>query len=253
MHRPALALLALTLACQSAVSLAQEQEQISDKTQSTASSSAVEASQIGQIDPSKVYWPEDTRNASSMPPSEATSEEQLTEERGSGSDAQSQITGADESERSVDQLANAVFTGPLAQLSLAEREVLLEAVQGTDLCDGPQEIEAIRRLCETRIETRANEFSTHNANTLSPEEKLLGERLEDTARPSLTRIIDRLARNIGRPDDLDNQAIASVALAGSPPPTGQPDDNADENAGDLPVETQQLINAIVQQLGNPGG
>lgn len=163
-----------------------------------------------------------------------------------------QISAGVQRTGTIGQLSAADIESRLDQLTEAEQRVLLEAIVGTDLCERDDVPETVRDLCATRIETRASEFATAPATQLSAEERLLGEGLEETGTPRLAQIIDRLARGSARPDDPDNQAIASIALAGTPAPTGQPDDNADDNAGDLPLGTQALIEAIVQQLTGPG-
>ncbi|MEO0462249.1 MAG: hypothetical protein AAF127_03905 [Pseudomonadota bacterium] len=213
----------------------------------------------------RVYWPAQEQPAVRQDPSairqaasasarpsavDLSSPQISTEPRGRLSP---QITASSSSSGDMTQLDLGDIEGRLDQLSAAEQQVLLEAIEGSDLCEKDSVPEAIRKLCATRIETRSSEFKGPQQTPLSAEERLLGERLEETGRPNLARVIARLGQGSVSPDDFDNQAIASIALAGTPPPTGQPDDNSDENAGDLPLETQAIINAIVQQLSGPGG
>jgi len=151
------------------------------------------------------------------------------------------------------QLSAAELEAQLAQLTPNERRVLLDAIQGTDICDNPPDIAAIRALCRNRIETRSSEFAdTPAAQAISAEERLLRGDLDETGTPNVEQVIKRLARASAAADDLDNQAIASIALA---PPSGPPATDEDRDAlGNLPPGTEAVINAIVNQLGgNAGG
>ena len=162
--------------------------------------------------------------------------------------AASQISDPGEGVPGVAQLSRADLEATLAQLSPVERRVLLQAIEGTDICDNPPQVAAIITLCQTRIETRSQEFAAMEAPALSAEERLLRGDFDNTALPSVNQVIARLGRTSAASDDFSNQAIASIALA--PPPA--PDQPADGDAGEVPglgEPTQALINAIINQLG----
>lgn len=163
-----------------------------------------------------------------------------------------QVGSPEASETPVAQLSEAEFSTLLSQLTPSEREVLLETVEGRDVCSNPPDIPTVRKLCANRLETRSREFAQTPQNRLSPEERLLGQALDGTKAPTLDRVIQRLARNTGAADDADNQAIASVALGANTPPPEQPGEEP-AGAGQLSAETQALIEAIVNQLAGPGG
>jgi hypothetical protein len=162
--------------------------------------------------------------------------------------APAQISTSAQSGGPVPQLSEIDIEATLAQLSEAERQVLLYAIKGTDICNNPPQIAAVRELCRTRIETRSKEFTAAPRNTLTAEERLLGSSLDDQGASGLETEISRLARNTGKADNLDAQAIASVALGTNAPTL--PDEP--DPASSLSAETQALINALVEQLGGPG-
>lgn len=163
-----------------------------------------------------------------------------------------QISTGNQSGPGMAQLSKAELEATLAQLSPTERRVLLEAIQGSDICDNPPDVPAIRMLCRNRIETRSTEFADRGEQTMSAEERLLRGGVDEGGTPNVERVIERLSRvNNAAPDDLDNQAIASIALAppGSPPST----ENDGDALGNLPAGTEAVINAIINQLGGNGG
>ena len=204
--------------------------------------------------PSSAYWSNEVQVSTRGVTDAVVDARQNQASQPDGSKAAPQISSTADSERAIAQLSLGDLEGTLAQLSEAERQVLLEAIQGTDICDNPPDIGAVIELCQTRIETRSGEFAAREGNTLSAEERLLGESLDNTRTAStLDRDVERLARNAGRGDanSLDTQAIASVAL-GTPPPA-LPDQPSGAQIGDLPAETQALVNALVQQLGAASG
>ncbi|MEL7218070.1 MAG: hypothetical protein AAGK01_06525 [Pseudomonadota bacterium] len=203
---------------------------------------------------SSAYWADDLQVSRIETTDAVVDARQNQAAEPDGSNAAPQISSTDDSERAIAQLDLGDLEGTLAQLTDAERQVLLEAIEGADICENPPKIPAIVELCETRLETRSSEFAARETNTLSAEERLLGESLDSTrTATTLDRDVERLARNAGRGDanSLDTQAIASVAL-GAPPPA-VPDQPAGTQLGDLPAETQALVNALVQQLGGAGG
>ena len=134
-----------------------------------------------------------------------------------------EATGADDGQ-SVEQIATPTFDlTSLAQLSVeevsillaqlddTERQVLVETVRGTDICEKENQSEPVELLCSNRIETRSEEFAQRRLKVLSPEERLLGEGLDGTPTQSLESTIRRLTRNPGSSDRFADQAIASVA------------------------------------------
>ena len=167
--------------------------------------------------------------------------------------ATSQITSRSQSGASVAQLSKGELEATLAQLTPAERRVLLQAIEGTDICNNPPQGAAVIALCQSRIETRAREFAAMADPPLSAEEQLLRGDLENGGAPSISQVIDRLARTSAASDDFSNQAIASIALGAPPvPATDQPADGEPSDLQGLSEPTQSLINAIVNQLGGGG-
>jgi hypothetical protein len=167
--------------------------------------------------------------------------------------APEQITGGGESSRTMAQLSKVDLEATLAQLTPAERSVLLQAIEGTDICDNPPAVAAIVALCRTRIETRSGEFATAPERPLTVEERLLRSAGDNNNLPSVEAVISRLSRvTVASSDDFSNQAIASIALAPQPAPA-KPGSEDDKTGLGLGSETDALINAIVQQLGGQGG
>jgi hypothetical protein len=169
--------------------------------------------------------------------------------RGSGSAPASQISSRGQSGPRVAQLSSADLDASLAQLSAAERRVLLQAIDGTDICDDPPQVATIVALCLSRLETRSGEFAARPEGALSAEERLLRGDLEGSGLPSVGQVIERLARGSAASDDFSNQAIASIALAAPAPASPGPDEEESPNGLGLGEEAQGLINAIINQLG----
>lgn len=147
----------------------------------------------------------------------------------------------------VDQLSAGGANEALAQLTPAEREVLIDAVEGTDICDRQPQIAAIQTLCAERIETRSVEFAQNRGVTAA--DAILGQSLDSERVATLEAAIARLARAEASTDGTSDSVIASVAFTNfnvptSPTPEKDPQD-------DLSPETQAVIGAIVQQLGGP--
>lgn len=167
--------------------------------------------------------------------------------------APQQLTSSGESARRMPQLSEAELEATLAQLTPAERSVLLQAIEGTDICDNPPAVAAVIALCRSRLETRSGEFAAKPEVQLTSEERLLRGGVESNGLPTVEAVISRLSRvTVASSDDFNNQAIASIALA--PPPVAEKPGNEDDPAGlGLGTETEALINAIVQQLGGQGG
>jgi hypothetical protein len=146
------------------------------------------------------------------------------------------------------QLSKADLDATLAQLSPAERRVLLQAIEGTDICDNPPRVPAVIALCQNRLETRSREFTADDQGEPSAEESLLRANFDPVGLPSVGQVIDRLARTSAATDDFSNQAIASIALGTSINAPARPDAEEQPAAG-LGEETQALVNAIINQLG----
>lgn len=166
--------------------------------------------------------------------------------------ASTQISATGNDTRQVPQLSRAELDATLAQLTPAERSVLLQAVEGTDICDRPPAVAAIITLCKTRIETKSGELDNRRDKPLTAEERLLRGGIESNGTPAVEAVIARLSRATGSSstDDMSNQAIASVALTQSQGGTtpGKNDDKSGLSPG-----TDSVINAIVQQLGGQPG
>lgn len=207
-----------------------------------------QAEGAADADASPVYWPERiTRDR--VDAARAAQAPQVT--GGTPSGPVAQLTG-EEGVRAPVQLSAGDGTDPLAQLTEDERGVLLEAIEGTDICARQLQVPAIRQLCAQRLETRSADFRPRAVNILSPEERLLGEGLSGDRVATLERAIERLGRNAVSAQDFENQAIASVALA--PADTPDPAANPGEgDAGNLSAETRALIEAIVNQVPGAGG
>lgn len=196
-----------------------------------------QAQPSGPMKPSAVYWPD------SMTPENT---------KAARTAAAVQLSPKDET-RAVAQLtAIGESSDPLAQLSEAERQVLLDAIEGTDICDRETQIVSLRELCARRLETRSEDFASRRVNQLSPEERLLGESLAGGS-ATLERAIERLARSGAQSENFEDQAIASVALNTGGLPAKQTSSVEPNPVGQLSAETQALINAIVEQFKGASG
>ena len=193
---------------------------------------------------SKVYFPE------AIPPATraSTTQQDQLPRNGAQGDPVAQLTGSGDDTGALDQLSDGDSARALAQLDPVERQVLLDAVEGTDICENADNIPAIRELCERRIETRSAEFATNNSGG-SAEDNLLGGRFDSARLATLQAVLTRLAGNTARPDDFADQAIASVALGQQDVLSGADATGAKDPGSDLSPETQAVVNAIVQQLG----
>lgn len=169
--------------------------------------------------------------------------------RGSSSAPASQISARGQGGSAVAQLSKADLEATLAQLSAAERRVLLQAIEGTDICNAPPNVAAIIALCQNRIENRSAEFTSASSGGASAEDRLLRGDLDNTALPSVDQVIERLARGNASSEDFSNQAIASIALGTTPATTPQPREDEQPETASFGEETQALINALITQLG----
>jgi len=204
--------------------------------------------------PSRVYYPDAITPEAAIAARARRAEQEQLQTEGNRDPELAQVA-TDDDGSPVEQLSDEEGARALAQLSPAERQVLLDAVEGTDICEHESDVPAIRALCADRIETRSEEFAQDNRYRPSAEERLLGEGLDGDRRTTLESAIARLSRNSVEADDFSNQVLASVALDNAR--AAQQGENAAEEEGaegELSAETQALINAIVDQFGgNQGG
>ncbi|MEE4209928.1 MAG: hypothetical protein V2I43_11735 [Parvularcula sp.] len=211
--------------------------------------------------PSIVYFPDEALDSPSdvgsaaRTGSPARKEESVSRDPGEQSDPASGFISqvGNSTNGTLDQLSDGASARMLEQLSEVEREVLLDAVEGTDICERVSDIPAIKALCEDRLETRSDEFAPIEPNRLSLEERLLGEGLDADRLSTLEAAIRRLATNTAGPDDFSSQMVASVALQGSLSSVSQPSPTDQREAQGLTAESQALIEAIVNQFGPGGG
>jgi len=242
---PAIAALGIPVAALAGQDRAQPELQSVSRTEAVQIEAP--ARDAGRRDASKAYL--ETGQAATAPPRPTlmqTPGDQIA--RAASTAPTSQITAFDQSGAGVAQLSRTDLDATLAQLSPAERRVLLQAIEGTDICDNPPKVPAVIALCQTRIETRSADFAPPGERTLSAEERLLRGDFDNARLPSVSQVIERLARANAASDDFSNQAVASIALAASPAPAPQGDNGRPENTG-LGEETQALVNAIINQLG----
>lgn len=195
---------------------------------------------------SKVYFP-DAITPESVATARAEAAEQQQLERAAGEEAELTQVSTGDGARDVAQLSDGDSARALAQLSEAERQVLLEAVEGTDICDRTTNIPAIRDLCASRLETRSADFGRQVGN--SAEDSLLGGGLDSERVATLEAAINRLAGVGADSNNFDNQVIASVALGSQTLTDAQATDAEGDPTEELSAETQALVAAIVQQLG----
>ena len=242
-------LAALGMAASSAI--AQDETGASPASRTEATQIEMPASQTA-TGPGRAYLDTAARPAAPAPaPPRAsltqTGNDQIS--RGSGSAPASQISARGQGGPGMVQLSKADLDATLAQLTPAERRVLLQAIEGTDICDNPPNVAAILALCQTRLETRSSEFARRTDQPLSAEDQLLRGDLESGVLPSVDQVIERLARGGASSGDFSNQAIASIALgSGTTAPT-RPRQEEQPDTGSLGEETQALINALINQLG----
>lgn len=219
------------------------------ETGSSDQSSAVFVQQAPEDNSSKVYFPDEITPQSVAEARARAAQQQQLEQAAAPDEEVAQLSQGGEGARDVVQLSDGNSAQALAQLTNEERQVLLEAVEGTDICDRADNIPAIRDLCESRIETRSAEFARRDQSG-SAEDNLLGGRFDSARLATLEAAITRLARSSGRAEDFSDQAIASVALGQQQSLT---DTEAAAAEGDptaeLSPETQALVNAIVTHLG----
>lgn len=220
---------------------AQEQNAPSSASRTEASQIAAPADDSG----SKAFLGP-ARRPAPAPTQAQTAGEQIT--LGISIAPASQISARDQGGSGMAQLSKADLDATLAQLSPAERRVLLQAIDGTDICDNPPAVATIMALCQNRLEARSQEFAAPTELPTSAEEQLLRGDFDGQVLPSVDQVIDRLARASAASDDFSNQAIASIALTAPPAPARPTEDDPVASAG-LGEEAQALINALINQLG----
>lgn len=202
---------------------------------------------------SKVYFPEaitpQSVAAARARAARAAQQQQIETAQNADADASASLAqvSADRDTGDVAQLSDGSTDPALAQLSAAERQVLLEAVEGTDICERGSDIPALKTLCEGRIETRSQEFASRPSG--SAEDNLLGGGLDAGRAATLQAAIARLAGAEANPGNFDNQVVASVALNPRSLNGAQATASEGDPAADLSPETQGVVNAIVQLLG----
>lgn len=198
---------------------------------------------------SKVYFPEAiTPQSVAAARARAARQQQIEAAQAANLDAPvAQVSAAGDTANDVSQLSDGSTDPELAQLSAAERQVLLEAVEGTDICDRGSDIPALKALCEARIETRSEEFASNRSS--SAEDSLLGGGLDAGRVATLQAAIARLAGADANPGNFDNQVVASVALNNQSLSDAQATAAEGDPTAGLSPETQGVVNAIVQQLG----
>lgn len=197
---------------------------------------------------SKVYFPE-AITPQSVAAARARAARQQQIEAANAAQRTAPVTQVSTSDTGNDvaQLSDGSTSAALAQLSDAERRVLLDAVEGTDICERGSDIPALQALCESRIETRSEEFASNQSG--SAEDSLLGGGLDAGRTATLQAAIARLAGAGANPGNFDNQVVASVALNNQSLSDAQATAAEGDPTSELSQETQAVVAAIVQQLG----
>lgn len=146
--------------------------------------------------------------------------------------------------------ANDASAESVPQLSEGDTDVEFARVEGMDRCSAELLSAEDADYCARRIEARSAEFATDNEATLTAEQILIGEQFASAAEGDVAARSRIVGRRDSSADDRDLQALASITL-GSGAAVDEP--VAQEDTGGLPTETQALIEAIVERLGNPSG
>lgn len=167
-------------------------------------------------------------------------------------EATPQISDSTQSKEVIIQSPKADVLATLSQLSPSERRILFEAVEGSDICDDSPQVPAVITLCEARLEMRFKEFMVQAMPDMSAEEQLLREDPKSRLTPSVGQVVERLARGDASNDDLNNQAIAAIALSGATAAPSEPGDALTPAEQTLGEQTQALINALIEQLSGGG-
>lgn len=221
-----------------------------DRSDSRTEASQIELPADDAPPPGRAYL--DPISPSPSPPPRRTSpigvgSDQISE--GDRNTPASQITSHRQGGSGMLQLSRAELHAALTQLSPVERRVLLQAIEGSDICNDPPQIAAIVTLCENRIETRINDFAARTEQAASAEDRLLSGDFERGTTPRIDQVIERLARSGASSGDPNNQAIAAIALGTTAPaPVPRREENQPEKQS-FGEEAQALINALINQLG----
>ncbi len=213
-------------------------------------SAVFDARPVVEDNSSKVYFPDEITPESVAAARARAAQAQMERARNQDVDPDvAQLSQTGEGGREVEQLSDGQSAEVLAQLTPAQREVLIDAVEGTDICDQEQSIPALRALCEDRLETRSAEF-TQSSQGATAAEAILGESLDSDRIATLEAAIARLAKGANGSSGVDDSVIASVAFTNQNAVSNEAAVESDP-ANDLTPETQAVVNAIVQQLGGP--
>ncbi|MEE2794822.1 MAG: hypothetical protein VX512_08290 [Pseudomonadota bacterium] len=135
------------------------------------------------------------------------------------------------------------------QLSRPDTTLELTRVEGMDRCSAELLSDKDADFCARRIETRSGDFSPRPAPSLTAEQVLVGEKYASVAGVGVANASRDATRRELSPEDQDLQALASLTLPSTTPP---PAAKEEPQAG-LPAATEALIEAIVNQLSQPGG
>jgi hypothetical protein len=119
-------------------------------------------------------------------------------------------------------------------------------VGGTDSCDPARRRPNDSSRCSKVIETRSAEFNRAEAAPLSPEARLLVEQRNRVANGQ--GAARRLANNSADPDNLQDQAVASVALTQR---GDRPAEEEVEGESSAPAEAQAFQAIIEGIVGSP--
>ncbi|WP_114954873.1 hypothetical protein [Sphingosinicella terrae] len=209
--------------------------------------------QIGENRASAVVGQIATESAPTAPaaPIEPQPTGPVTQISGTGEsrDALPQLTHEDEPMPSPSQLyqggRTALPSAPLSRPSEG-RTSAVARVEGADRCDPAAEARAERRPeCARVIETRSAEFERPEP-VLSAEQRLLIDQQRAERAASTEGAARRLASNVGDPNSLEEQGVASIVLndIAQPAPPPEPE---------LPSQpSAAIIEAIVSGIqGSP--
>ena len=137
----------------------------------------------------------------------------------------------------------------LQQLSRPDTTVEFARVEGMDRCSAELLSDKDAEFCARRIETRSGDYAGRTQAPLTAEQVLVGEKYASMAGVGVASASRDASRRDLSAEDRDLQALASITLA---PPTPAPAADEEQENG-LPAATEALIEAIVNQLSQPGG
>jgi hypothetical protein len=146
-------------------------------------------------------------------------------------------------------LSDAGTDKEMPQLSRPDTTVEFARVEGMDRCSAELLSAEDAEFCARRIEARSSDYTTRSEAPLTAEQVLVGEKYASAGGVSAVGASREAARRDVSAEDKDLQALASITLVPAPQaPAGE-----EEKDGGLPSETEALIEAIVNQLAQPGG